>query len=234
MLTFHHHVAVTFLLTAGTFRMSCHATFKEPEKEAPEMCAVGVARQRRRTRRRGRRAGIAPLPHIRRACLSPAGARRGITGSGRRPRNAQGGRQSILPAMSTVAATNAAAPPAWKLWTGRVLSGLPALGMLFSGAMKLSHSPMFIEKWVGTFGYPESAATAIGIIEILCVVVYLVPKTKVLGAILMTGYLGGAVATHVRVSDPGFVTPILLGIFVWGGLFLRDERIANVIPVSKT
>src|SRR5579872_6324587 len=94
------------------------------------------------------------------------------------------------------------------LWTGRVLSALPVLGLIASSSMKLMHNPNMVPMFVGKFGYQESALTAIGLVELACAVLYLVPATSVLGAILVTGYLGGAVATHVRVGDPGFVTPI--------------------------
>ncbi len=150
-----------------------------------------------------------------------------MTSSG--ARNARA-RRDIEELMSTAIAPNAAAP-AWKLWTGRVLSALPVLMLLFSASLKISHAPMFLEKW-SAFGYSEGAATPIGLIEIACAVIYSIPKTRVLGAILVTGYLGGAIATHVRVGDV-FVVPFLLGIFAWAGLFLRDERVAALVPSVK-
>jgi hypothetical protein len=120
-----------------------------------------------------------------------------------------------------------------KLWTGRVLSALPVLLMLFSASMKLSHSPEFLAGWTGKFGFAESAATGIGILELAVVLVYLVPRTSVLGAVLMTGYLGGAVATHVRIGDPGAVTPMIVGILAWAGLYLRDTRLHALLPLRK-
>ena len=105
--------------------------------------------------------------------------------------------------------------------------------MLASGAMKLAHPPSFLENWVGKFGFQESAATPIGLLEIACVVIYLVPKTRVLGAILLTGYLGGAVVTHARLGDPALVAPFLFGVMAWGGIFLRDERLQELLPVVK-
>jgi hypothetical protein len=122
-------------------------------------------------------------------------------------------------------------PGGWRLWTGRALSALPVLLLLLSAAMKLSHAPQFVAKWTGMFGYSEGSLTAIGLLELACVAVYLVPRTAVLGAVLLTGYLGGAVATHVRVGDPGAVTPILVGVLVWAGLFLRDARIRALLPL---
>jgi hypothetical protein len=105
--------------------------------------------------------------------------------------------------------------------------------MLPSAGMKLSHAPKFLEQWVGKFGFQESAASGVGIVELTVLVLYLVPRTRVLGAILMTGYLGGAVATHVRVSDY-FVIPLLLGIFAWAGIFLRDERLQELLPLVRS
>src|ERR1700687_1572457 len=104
-------------------------------------------------------------------------------------------------------------------WIGRVVSGIPVLMMLFSAGMKLLRPPGVIEVFVGKFGYPDSTLVPIGVVELACVVVYLIPRTAVLGAILLTGYLGGAVATHVRVSDV-FVPPLVVGILAWVGLYL--------------
>jgi ABC-type transport system involved in cytochrome c biogenesis permease component len=85
-------------------------------------------------------------------------------------------------------------------------------------------------------GYPSELSLTLGIITLICVALYLVPRTAVLGAILLTGYLGGAVATHVRVGDPLFshiLFPVYIGILVWGGLYLRDYRVANLIPLRR-
>jgi hypothetical protein len=123
--------------------------------------------------------------------------------------------------------------PGWMRWTGFAFSAAPALMLLGSAAMKLSHNPMIVEKLQQQFGYSEALLTPLGIVELLCVVVYLTPRTSVLGAILMTGYLGGAVATHVRISD-AFVIPLLLGVFAWGGLFLRDARVRALLPLRST
>jgi len=136
----------------------------------------------------------------------------------------------IQGAVSTTTASPVAVP-AWKLWTGRVLSALPVLMLLMSGSMKLSHSAAFMEKWT-SFGFPATAATPIGIVEVLSAVLYVVPQTRVLGAILVTGYLGGAVCTHVRVGE-SFAPPLILGILAWAGLFLRDPRLAQFLPLVK-
>jgi hypothetical protein len=135
--------------------------------------------------------------------------------------------------MSALANAATVAPPrkGWMIWTGRGLSGLVALLMFLSASMKLSHAPQVVETWVGKFGFPETALTGIGLLEIACVVVYLVPRTAVFGAVLLAGYLGGAVATHVRVGDAGGVTPFLVGVVAWAGLYLREPRLWALLPL---
>jgi len=117
------------------------------------------------------------------------------------------------------------------LWAGRILSALPVLMLLFSGVMKLVKPAAVLEGFVG-LGFPESFALGIGIVEIACAVLYVIPRTSVLGAILLTGYLGGATATHVRIGEPIFI-PIVLGVLVWGGLYLRDERLRALLPLRQ-
>jgi hypothetical protein len=124
------------------------------------------------------------------------------------------------------------APGKARLWAGRVVSALPVLMLLASATMKLTHAPQVVEQFVGKFGYPESSITPIAVVEILCAILYAIPQTSVLGAVLVTGYLGGATATHVRVGD-SFVAPVVLGVIVWAGLYLRDERIAALLPVRR-
>jgi len=120
------------------------------------------------------------------------------------------------------------------LWGGRLLSALPLLMLLPSAAMKFLKPPEVIEGFV-RLGYPESLALGLGILELACTAVYLIPRTSVLGAILLTGYLGGATATHVRVGDPlsMFIIPVILGVMVWGGLYLRDPRLRALIPLRS-
>jgi hypothetical protein len=130
--------------------------------------------------------------------------------------------------------TSAAQPPKkWVLWTGRVLSALPVLMMLLSGSMKLTHAQAVVENMTGKFGYSESAITPIGLIEIACAIIYIVPRTAILGAVLVTGYFGGAIATHVRIGDPSFIGPLLFGIFAWLGLYLRDNRLHALLPLRS-
>jgi hypothetical protein len=117
------------------------------------------------------------------------------------------------------------------MWAGRILSALPVLMLLFSGAMKLIRPPELAEGFAH-LGYPETLALPIGVLEIACTVVYIIPQTSVLGAILLTAYLGGATATHVRVGDP-FLMPVVLGVFVWAGLYLRDPRLRLLLHTQS-
>ncbi len=124
--------------------------------------------------------------------------------------------------------TPAPAPKRWQLWTGRVLSALLTLMLLMSASLKLMHAPDFVATWTGKLGWPEGLLSSIGVLELACLLVYAVPRTAFFGAILLSAYFGGAVATHVRVGDP-FVIPIVLGVFVWAGLFLRDGRLRSLV-----
>lgn len=121
--------------------------------------------------------------------------------------------------------------PRWQIWTGRVLSALPVLMMLMSASMKLSHSQKFLENWTPS-GFTEAQATPIGVVEIACALLYAIPQTRVLGAILVTGYLGGATVTHVRLGQ-AFVMPVLLGVIAWAGLYLRDGRLRALLPITR-
>ena len=120
------------------------------------------------------------------------------------------------------------------LWTGRIISALPILFMLVDGVMKL-FKPAVVVKATLELGYPESTIIPIGIVLILCTVLYIIPRTSVFGAILLTGYLGGAVATHVRVEAGIFPVafPFIMGILVWGGLYLRNNRLRTLIPLQS-
>ena len=129
--------------------------------------------------------------------------------------------------------TSLEAPPRWQLWTGRVLSALPVVAMTMSGVMKLSHAAGVVQGFA-QFGIPESLITPIGLMEVGCVVIYLLPPTAVLGAILMTGYLGGAVLTHLRAGQgPVALAPFVLGVLAWAGLWLRDLRLRALLPARK-
>jgi hypothetical protein len=120
------------------------------------------------------------------------------------------------------------------LWTGRVLSALPALFLVFDGAMKLVQPEPVVKATVG-LGFPVSVLTGLGIVLLTCTLLYLLPRTAVLGAILLTGYLGGAVASHVRVGEGWFPTlfPAIFGALLWGGLYLRDSRLRQLLPLRN-
>ena len=116
-------------------------------------------------------------------------------------------------------------------WAGYSISALPVLMLLFSGVMKLVKPASVVEGFV-RLGYPESLALGIGIVELACAALYVIPRTSVLGAILLTGYLGGATATHLRIGEP-FFAPVLLGVMVWGWIFFRDARLRALLPLRK-
>jgi hypothetical protein len=118
-------------------------------------------------------------------------------------------------------------------WTGWVISGLVVLMMTFSAIMKFMNPPEVAEQLKKKFEYPPELTLVLGIVEISCVILYAIPQTSVLGAVLLTGYLGGAVATHVRVND-NFVFPAIGGVLVWLGLFLRDPRVRALLPIRRT
>lgn len=117
-------------------------------------------------------------------------------------------------------------------WAGCIISALSVLTLLFSGAMKLAKPADVVQEFI-RLGYGENPVLAIGFVEIVCTVIYLIPRTSVLGAILLTGYLGGATATHVRIGDP-FYPPVIVGMLVWLGLYLRDARLRTLLPLRSS
>lgn len=125
------------------------------------------------------------------------------------------------------------APPSrGMIWTGRVLSAVPTLLLLFFGGLALKHPPEMVQG-MEKFGWSGSQITLLGTLEIVCAVVYAIPQTAVLGAILMTGYFGGAVATHVRIGDPGYPMAIGTAVVAWLGLWLRDPRLRQLAPFRR-
>lgn len=130
--------------------------------------------------------------------------------------------------MQSVAQRAAAGTKA--IWAGRIISAIPALMLLFAGSMKLLQLPSVIQGFA-QYGYPAKQIPLIGIIEVCCAAVYLIPPTAVLGAILMTAVWGGAIASNVRLADPAFIGPLILGVLVWAGLYLRDPRLRALIPL---
>jgi hypothetical protein len=120
------------------------------------------------------------------------------------------------------------------LWAGHIISALVILFLIFDGVIKVIQHPEAVRPTT-QLGYPASLVLGIGIIELVCLAVYAIPRTSVLGAILLTGYLGGAVATNVRAGSELFSVffPIIIGVLVWGGLFLRDDRLRALIPLRS-
>jgi hypothetical protein len=138
-------------------------------------------------------------------------------------------------AMSTIAEAAPVSKPA--LWTGRILSGLVILFMRFDGAIKLVPWPVVTETMdrIG-YGSSESLARTLGAITVACTVLYAVPPTSIVGAILLTGYLGGAMASHLRIDSPLFTHTLFgfyLGLMLWGGLWLRDRNLRALIPFRR-
>ena len=133
-----------------------------------------------------------------------------------------------------MATTTIATSNKLQLWAGRILSILPALFLLLDGVMKLVKPAVVVEATVN-LGYPESTIVGLGIVLLAGTILYLIPSTSVLGAIVLTGYLGGAVATHVRVGGPLFpiIFPVIIGAMLWGGLYLRNERLRALIPFAR-
>jgi hypothetical protein len=119
------------------------------------------------------------------------------------------------------------------LWTGRVMSAVPVLLTLLGAVMKVARVAPAVEGMTRA-GLAERLILPIGILEIVCVVVYLIPRSSVLGAILLTGLLGGATVTNLRIGDPTWPIPVILGMMAWGGLYLRDVRLRSLIPLRKT
>jgi hypothetical protein len=121
-----------------------------------------------------------------------------------------------------------------RLWSGRIISALVVLFLLFDGITKLMKAAPVLEA-SAQLGYPVSTIVGIGITALVCTAVYVIPQTSVLGAILLTGYLGGAVASSVRIGNPMFNTlfPIIFGALIWAGIFLREARLRALIPLRS-
>jgi hypothetical protein len=119
--------------------------------------------------------------------------------------------------------------PKGMLWTGRVISAIPVLMMAGMGLVMLFAAPDKVAEGMTKYGYPAGVARPLLIVMIASAVIYAIPQTAVLGAILLTGYLGGAVATHVHAGE-AFVFPLVFGVLVWLGLVLRDARVRRLIP----
>jgi hypothetical protein len=120
------------------------------------------------------------------------------------------------------------------LWTGRVLSGLMALLFVFDGVGHLMKPAPVVDAFA-RLGYPLSASVGIGLLALICTAIYVTPRSSVLGAILLTGYLGGAVSTHVRAGSTAFemMFPVILGVLVWAGIYVRDAQLRQLIPLRR-
>jgi hypothetical protein len=120
------------------------------------------------------------------------------------------------------------------LWTGRILSGLMALFFVLDGVGHLMKPAPVVEAFA-RLGYPLSASVGIGLLALICTAIYVTPRTSVLGAILLTGYMGGAVSTHVRAGSTLFETifPVILGGLVWLGIYVRDAALRKIIPLQR-
>jgi DoxX-like family len=122
-------------------------------------------------------------------------------------------------------------PSTSALWSGRIVSAIPAVVLLLTGTLKLFHPPM-LEEGFRRFGIPQEQMFGIGLLEIVCTILYAVPITSVLGAVLLPGYLGGAIMTGLRVGD-SWVLPLMIGVFLWGGLWLRNPRVLSLLPLVR-
>lgn len=133
----------------------------------------------------------------------------------------------------SIASPSAVAAPARRRWAARLLTGVPVLFLAFDVVIKLLDPPMVAEA-VGKLGLPPHLSVGLGWLLAVCLALYLVPRTAPLGAVLLTGYLGGAVLAHLRVGDPWLthtLFPIYVGALLWAGLYLRDDRVRRLIAV---
>jgi hypothetical protein len=120
------------------------------------------------------------------------------------------------------------------LWTGRILSGLMALLFVFDGVGHLMKPAPVVDAFA-RLGYPLSASVGIGVLALVCTAIYVTPRTSIFGAILMTGYLGGAVSTHVRAGSTFFemIFPVILGTLMWAGIYVRDAQLRKLVPLRR-
>lgn len=119
------------------------------------------------------------------------------------------------------------------LWTSYVLSAIPVCMLLFSAYMKIAQPQPQFGEGMAHIGWPVEQSLTLAALEITCTLLYLIPRTSVLGAVLLAAYLGGATATHVRVGDP-FIAPVALGLMLWLGLWLREPRLKALLPLRNS
>ena len=121
----------------------------------------------------------------------------------------------------------------WMLWTGRVLSLWPVFVVVSSATWKLTRNPWYVMEF-GRIGWPENDLTALAFLQLACLLLYVIPRTAVLGAVLLTGYLGGAIATYVRMGEPyPVLVPLSTSLIAWAGIYLRDERLRSLLPLRR-
>ena len=118
----------------------------------------------------------------------------------------------------------------WMLWAGRVLSLWPVFVVLSSATWKLTRNPWYVAEFT-RIGWPESALPLLAFLQLGSLVLYIIPRTAVLGAVLLTGYLGGAIATYTRIGEPyPVLVPLSTSVIAWVGIYLRDERLRSLLP----
>ena len=121
----------------------------------------------------------------------------------------------------------------WMVRAGWTITGLVTLLMLWSASMKFMGGPQIDEVFVGKLGFTQAKVLPIGVLELCCTLLYVVPRTTVLGVVLLTGYLGGAIVAHMRVDD-AFGLVIVIGALAWAGVFLRDARVRALLPIRQS
>jgi len=122
----------------------------------------------------------------------------------------------------------------WMLWAGRVLSLAPVSILLMSARWKLTHDPWYASEWA-RIGYAPNAINGIGLVQVACVILYLIPQTAILGTVLLTGYLGGAIASYVRIGEPyPVLVPLTTCLLAWAGIYLRDRRLRALLPLRRS
>jgi DoxX-like protein len=131
------------------------------------------------------------------------------------------------------ATTQSSSASKTSVWSGRIISALVVIFLLFDSTIKVLKLAAAVEGTVQA-GYPATTVQPIGIVLLVCILLYVIPRTSILGAIVLTGYLGGATATMVRISNPWFLFPVVVGVLAWLGIFLRDERLRTLIPLRSS
>ncbi len=129
------------------------------------------------------------------------------------------------------ASWNSATRPNATLWTGRVLSAWIVLFMIFDGVMKLI-KPQVVVSAMAELGYPDDLTLGLGVLGLVCTFFYAIPRTSIFGAILLTGYLGGAISAKARIEETSLLFAVAMGVIAWAGLYFRDGRLRALIPVN--